>query len=106
VVKSQKVFRAMIDRITNLKDIEYYNNIGLLSELVLEAIKKQDTPKLQQMAKALSEITFYVNELHTNRWAHNKIVSECTASKDRAIVRARRVEDELNKLSKTKNYGL
>lgn len=84
----------MIDKITNLKDMEYYGNMELLSTLVLEAIKKKPTETLSKMSKAIAQVTFYVNELQTDRWAYKKALSDYMADKNRAIERARKAEKQ------------
>ena len=88
----------MNDKINNLKDLQYYGNIELLSDVVLEAIKKQETPKLVEMSKAISQITFYVNNLQEDRKMYNRSLSEYRADKNRAIERARRAEKKIEKL--------
>jgi len=48
----------------NLKYLEAITNLGAL---VIEARQKQDSVKLQQMAKDISQIAFYVNNLQLER---------------------------------------
>lgn len=88
----------MNDKINNLKDLQYYGNIELLSGVVLEAIKKQETPKLVEMSKAISQITFYVNSLQEDRKMYNRSLSEYRTDRNRAIERARRAEKKIEKL--------
>jgi hypothetical protein len=47
--------------------IVYLEAMTLIADMVIEARKKQDSEKLQQMAKALQDIAFYVNYLETDR---------------------------------------
>jgi len=86
------------DKINNLKDLQYYGNIELLSGVVLEAIKKQETPKLVEMSKAITQITFYVNNLQEDRKMYNRSLSEYRTDKNRAIERARVAEKKIDKL--------
>ena len=88
----------MNDKINNLKDLQYYGNIELLSSVVLEALKKQETPKLVEMSKAISQITFYVNNLHEDRKMYNRSLIEYRLDRNRAIERARRAEKKIEKL--------
>ena len=90
----------MTDKIDNLKDIQYYGNIELLSNVVLEALKKQETPKLVDMSKAISQIAFYVNNLQEDRKMYNRSLSEYRSDRNRAIERARRAEEKIEKLEK------
>ena len=82
----------MNKKIDNLKDLEYYGNMELLCTTVLDAIKKGPTPKLEAMSKALTEISFYVNNLQTDRRLYNKALGEYRADKNRAVLRARDAE--------------
>lgn len=90
----------MNNKIDNLKDIQYYGNIELLSNVVLEALKKQETPKLVDMSKAISQIAFYVNNLQEDRKMYNRSLSEYRSDRNRAIERARRAEEKIEKLEK------
>jgi hypothetical protein len=81
-----------MNKIKNIKDMKYFSNMELLSTLVLKAIKKKPTETLSKMSKAIVEVTFYVNELQSDRWAYDKALSDYRADKNRAIERARKVE--------------
>jgi len=83
-----------MNKIKNIKDVEYFSNMELLSTLVLDAMKKQTSETLEKMAKAISEVTFYVNELQSDRWAYDKALSDYMADKNRAIERARKAEKQ------------
>tara|TARA_R110000764_G_scaffold4574_1_gene18756 strand:+ start:115 stop:381 length:267 start_codon:yes stop_codon:yes gene_type:complete len=56
-----------MDKLTNLKDLQYSNNIILLSELVNKVVKDNpESEELKQIQKALIETIFYTNNLQTN----------------------------------------
>ena len=64
-----------MDKLTNLKDLQYYNNIILLSELVNKVVKDNpDSEELKEIQKALIETIFYTNNLQTN-FANCKIAN-------------------------------
>lgn len=88
----------MNDKINNLKDLQYYGNIELVTNVILEAIKKKDTPKLQEMSKAVTQIAFYVNHLQTDRQMYNQSMKQLASDKLRAIERARRAEKKIEEL--------
>ena len=90
----------MNKKINNLKDIQYFGNIELLSSMILKAIKQKNSDQLQQMSRAITEIAFYVNGLHMDRWGYNKSLEEYRADKNRAIERARRSEKKIEELEK------
>lgn len=81
-------------KIDNLKELEYLGNIQLLSTLVLEAQQKKDSEKLKEMASAIIGITFYVNNLQMDRKCYNKAMSEFRLDKNRAVLRARKADEE------------
>ncbi len=87
-----------MNKITNIKDLQYYGNMEFLCQVVLDALKKNKTERLDKMAQSLNEITFYVNELQTNRWAYDKALSEYREDKNRAVERARQAEEKIEKL--------
>lgn len=94
-------------KIENLKDLEYYGNISLLAELILEALKKQSTTKLDKMSQAVTQISFYVNNLQSDRRAFDKIISEYREDKNRAVLRARGAEKKVEELEQQlKNFNI
>lgn len=97
----------MNSKIENLKDLEYYGNITLLAELILEALKKQPTPKLDKMSQAVTQISFYVNNLQSDRRAYNRAMSEYREDKNRAVLRARDAEKKVEELEEQlKNFNI
>jgi|TARA_R100000482_G_C5079139_1_gene125170 hypothetical protein len=97
----------MNKKIDNLKDLEYYGNIELLATTVLEALKKAPTEKLEAMSRAITQITFYVNNLQTDRRMYDKAMSEYRADKNRAVMRARAAEKKAEELEQQlKNFNI
>jgi len=88
----------MNPKIENLKDMEYFGNIELLGTLVLSALKKKRTDRLEQMSKAITQIAFYVSNLQTDRKMYNRAMSEFRLDKNRAVLRARKAEKENEEL--------
>ena len=88
----------MNKKIETLKDIEYQGNIQFLANIILDAIKKKETDKLNRMAEAISDIAFYVNSLQLDRWGYNKSINDYKNQKNRAIERARKAEEKIEKL--------
>lgn len=93
----------MTSKIENLKDIEYYSDYESLANILLGWSKKKENAQLDECMRALTQIAFYVNNLQTDRWAHNKIVSEYRADKLRAIERARKADELAEKLQAENN---
>ena len=81
-------------KIDLLKDMEYLSDIEMLSTLILDQCKKNETKTLTAMSKAIARIFFYVNNLQQDRKMYDKALSQYREDKNRAILRARKVEVE------------
>lgn len=90
----------MFAKIDLLKDMEYLTDIEMLSTLILDQCKKNETPTLKEMSKAIARIFFYVNSLQVDRRMYDKAMSQYREDKNRAVLRSRKVEQELEKLQK------
>jgi len=51
----------------NTEEIVYLEAITTIGEMVVDARHKKDSEKLRQMAKAIQDIAFYVNDLQMER---------------------------------------
>tara|TARA_B110001452_G_scaffold258023_1_gene252790 strand:- start:605 stop:904 length:300 start_codon:yes stop_codon:yes gene_type:complete len=85
----------MFAKIDLLKDMEYLVDIDMLTNLVLNQIKKKETKTLTEMSKAIARIFFYVNSLQVDRRMYDKAMSQYREDKNRAVLRARKSEAEL-----------
>lgn len=86
--------------------MEIWADINLLASVILKQYSKKKTERLEEMAEAISRITFYFQENLNNKRLYKKAVSEYRLTKNRAIERARRAEEENYKLKqKIKKYG-
>lgn len=70
-VSSVPLMRNHIDRghraENNKANIAYLEAITTIGGMVIEARAKKDSEKLRQMAKAIQDIAFYVNDLQLER---------------------------------------
>ena len=87
-------------KIDLLKDMEYIVDIDMLTNLVLNQIKKKETTTLTEMSKAIARIFFYVNSLQVDRRMYDKSMNQYREDKNRAVLRARKSDLELEKLRK------
>jgi hypothetical protein len=85
-------------KIDLLKDMEYLADIEMLSTLILDQCKKKETPTLTEMSKAIARIFFYVNNLQMDRKMYDKAMSQYRGDKNRAILRARKMESRVEEL--------
>lgn len=102
------------EKIQNLKDLEYYNAFDYISTTVLRWCKaKPDNEELKQMSKCCAEVFFYATTLQQERRLLEMSISQYREDKNRAVLRARKSEEEveklqqeLNKLKKLTNLNL
>tara|TARA_R100000908_G_scaffold13661_2_gene4950 strand:- start:41 stop:334 length:294 start_codon:yes stop_codon:yes gene_type:complete len=93
-------------KIDNLKEMEIWGDISLLSGIILKQYNKKKTSNIEEMADAISRLTFYFQENLNNKRLYKKALSEYRLSKNRAIERARKAEAENEKLKlKLKKYA-
>ena len=80
--------------------MEIWADISLLSGTILKQYNKKKTSNLEEMADAISRLTFYFQENINNKRLYKKAISEYRMSRNRAIERARKSEKENEKLRK------
>lgn len=74
---------------------------------------KPDNPEIKEFARSIAVVFFYVNQIQSDRMHYDNAISEYRADKNRAVLRARKSEaevkkltEELNKLKKLTNLNL
>ena len=86
--------------------MEIWADISLLSGTILKQYNKKKTSNLEAMADAISRLTFYFQENINNKRLYKKALSEYRLAKNRPIQRARKAEEENEKLKlKIKKYA-
>jgi len=95
-------------KIDNLKELEVWSNIHYLSTTINTALEKKKInktrrhteKKLQDMSDAIISLALYFKEYSNNIKLYKKALSEYRLTKNRAIERARKAEQELDQLKK------
>ena len=96
----------MDKKIDNLKDLEIWSDLNFLTSIVKKQIDKKKTKNLEKMSESLVRVVFYFQEYSNNIRLYKKALSEYKLTKNRAIERARRSEQENEKLkNKITNYA-
>ena len=85
-------------KIDLLKDMEYLTDIEMLSTLILNQLKKKETPTLTEMSGAIARIFFYVNSLQMDRKMYDQAMDQYREDKNRAILRSRKAEERVLEL--------
>jgi len=90
-----------IDKVTNLKDLEYYNNMELCSSLVKKWLKlKPHNKELKSFSENLFEVTLYVVELQRDNAFHKIAISDYRETKNKALLELKELKDKYEKLLK------
>ena len=97
---------AQMKKIDNYKDMEIWADISFLASTILKEYNNKKTSNLEAMADAIARLTFYFQENLNNKRLYKKALSEYRLAKNRAIERARKAEEENEKLKlKIKKYA-
>jgi len=84
----------MMQKLQNLKDLEYYAAFISSNEIVRKWLEaKPDNKELNLLAKDMVEIFFYVNQLQQNDRLNQSIISEYREEKNKAILKLRKLEN-------------
>ena len=96
----------MDKKIDNLKDLEIWSDLNFLTSIVQKQLNKKKSENLEKMSESLVRVVFYFQEYSNNIRLYKKALSEYKLTKNRAIERARRSEQENEKLkNKITNYA-
>ena len=93
--------RITVDKkINNLKDLEIWSDLHFLTSIVSSQLDKRKTKNLEKMSESLVRVVFYFQEYSNNIRLYKKALLEYKLTKNRAIERARRSEQENERLRK------
>ena len=95
---------AQMKKIDNLKDMEIWGDISFLASTILKEYNNKKTSELEEMADAISRLTFYFQENINNKRLYKKALSDYRLSRNRAIERARKAEKQNEKLRKQHTF--
>ena len=87
-------------KIDNLKDLEIWTDLNFLTSIVKKQLDKKKTENLEKMSESLVRVVFYFQEYSNNIRLYKKALSEYRMSKNRAIERPRKAEQENEKIRK------
>tara|TARA_Y100000361_G_C11151346_1_gene341276 strand:- start:35 stop:361 length:327 start_codon:yes stop_codon:yes gene_type:complete len=87
-------------KIDNLKELEIWTDLNFLTSIVKSQLDKKKTENLEKMSESLVRVVYYFQEYSNNIRLYKKALSEYRLTKNRAIERARKAEQENEKLRK------
>jgi len=90
-----------MDKIQNTKDLAFYNNAILLTELINKRVNDNiDDKELKTIQTLLIDVFFYVNNLQTHL-ANSKITSSVyREQRNDALLKIAELEEELDYINK------
>lgn len=80
--------------IKDFQQLQYLASMDTALNIVKKWNDTSDNKELKQLINALVDINVYVSSLELERRSFDNIVSELRLSKNRAVLRARKAEDE------------
>ena len=87
-------------KIDNLIDLDIWTDLNFLTSIVKKQLDKKKTENLEKMSESLVRVVFYFQEYSNNIRLYKKALSEYRLTKNRAIKRARKAEQENEKIRK------
>ena len=93
--------RITVDRkIDNLKDLEIWSDLNFLTTIVKKQLDKKKSENLEKMSESLVRVAYYFQEYSNNIRLYKEAISDYRLARNRAIERARKAEQENEKLRK------
>lgn len=90
----------MSKKIDNLKDFEIWSDLSFLTSIVKKQLDKKKSDNLEKMSESLVRVVYYFQEYSNNMRLYKKAILEYRETKNRAIIRARKAEQENERLRK------
>ena len=88
-----------IDKVQNLKDLEYYSNMEYCSTTLRKWIKlKPKNKELKEFRDNLLEISLYVVEIQRDNHFHKEAISDYKYSKNKALLALDELKKKYEKL--------
>lgn len=87
-------------KIDNLKDLEIWSDLNFLTSIVSSQLDKRKSENLEKMSESLVRVVFYFQEYSNNIRLYKKALIDYRLQRNRAIERARKAEQENEKLRK------
>jgi len=87
----------------DLAELQYIADAESALQILKKWQDKSDNKELRLLSESIVRIVFYANKLELESYCYNRLISEARSDKNRAIERARRVEEELETLKKLNN---
>jgi hypothetical protein len=88
----------MIEKDNNVHDIEeviYRTNFFVCVEILQKWYARKKTPEMKALFNAFTDISAYVMQMQKRQREYDRQISEWRAAKNRAVLRARKLEEKI-----------
>lgn len=86
------------NNVHDIEELTYHNNFQECYNILTKWYKAKPTEEMCAVHKAFTEISIYVISMQQRQRQYDQQISEWRASRNRAIIRARDAEQELETL--------
>lgn len=88
------------NNVHDIEELSYHNNFQLCYNILTKWYKAKPTDDMVALHKAFTEISIYVMHMQKRQREYDDQISKWRSSQNRAILRARKVEEELETIKK------
>lgn len=87
----------------SLEQLQATNDQHMIAGILIEWTKKSSNKELDELANAFKRVFMYINSLELKEYSFETVISNAMNEKNRAIIRARKAEDQLEEIIKKVN---
>tara|TARA_A200000159_G_C7246175_1_gene306716 strand:+ start:591 stop:875 length:285 start_codon:yes stop_codon:yes gene_type:complete len=86
------------NNVLDIEEYKYYTDFQEASEILKSWYKQKPTKDMRRLFNAFTDISVYVTQMQQRQRVYDEQLSKFRSAKLRAVERARRAEEKLNKI--------
>lgn len=86
------------NNVLDIEEYKYYTDFQEASEILQSWYKQKPTKDMRRLFNAFTDISVYVTQMQQRQRVYDEQLSKFRSAKLRAVERARRAEEKLNKI--------
>lgn len=86
------------NNVLDIEEYKYYTDFQEASEILQRWYKQKPTKDMRRLFNAFTNISVYVTQMQQRQRVYDEQLSKFRSAKLRAVERARRAEEKLNKI--------
>lgn len=86
------------NNVLDIEEYKYYTDFQEASEILQSWYKQKPTKDMRRLFNAFTNISVYVTQMQQRQRVYDEQLSKFRSAKLRAVERARRAEEKLNKI--------